>query len=242
MTARRSPAVKPVDPLAGMRGAVQAARRQLGLDDDTYRAVLERLTGKTSSKDLNRIQLARVLDELRTKGFQPKVIAGGKAAARVSRPKPADHPSAKKARALWLSLWELGVVRDPSEQALESFAARQLKCTRLQWADQGHTDKLIEALKAMAERNNWSQDLAGVAANVRGAAAKKARQILHLKLMLICAQLAKLQAAGLLVDGDRASSPLVSEPTVEALTEEADLRIRRLGKKIREHDLVERLN
>ncbi|MDP1964000.1 MAG: hypothetical protein Q8K93_17570, partial [Reyranella sp.] len=33
---------------------------------------------------------------------------------------------------------------------------------RLQWADQGLVYKLIEALKAMAERAGWSQDLAGV--------------------------------------------------------------------------------
>src|SRR3546814_16890334 len=56
----------------------------------------------------------------------------------------------------------LGVVRDPSESALEAFAARQLNVEQLQWADQGRVYKLIEALKAMAERAGWSQNLAHV--------------------------------------------------------------------------------
>jgi hypothetical protein len=91
------------------------------------------------------------------------VVTGGKARkpeSRKARPiAPADHQAAKKARALWLSLWNLGEIRDPSETALEAFARRQLKVERLQWADQGQTYKLIEALKAMAERAGWPQQL-----------------------------------------------------------------------------------
>ncbi|NBB51480.1 DUF1018 domain-containing protein [Rhizobium sp. CRIBSB] len=140
---------------------VQIARKELGLDEDTYRAILQRLTGQTSSAACSDAELGRVLDEFKTKGWTPRVVAGGKTGA--ARPRravqPADHPSAKKARALWLSLWNLGEVRDPSEAALEAFARRQLKVERLQWADQSQTYKLIEALKAMAERAGWSQQL-----------------------------------------------------------------------------------
>ncbi|WP_165184757.1 gp16 family protein [Caulobacter soli] len=239
MTARRAtkPAKAP-DPLAGMRGAVQAARRQLGLDDETYQAILVRLAdGKTSSKDLDRAELARVLDELRAKGFKPKVVWNH---TPNPHPRPdhygrraADHPSAKKARALWLSLYELGVIRDAGEPALEAFAARQLGCARMQWMDQGLNYKLIEALKAMAERNGWSQDLAGV---------KKPLQILNLKLRLVVAQLGKLQTAGLLTDADRETPPVSEIPEVAELEAAADEQIRRLGRKIRQHDLVERLN
>lgn len=140
---------------------VQIARRDLGLDEDTYRLVLERVTGKTSSTACTDAELGRVLDEFKARGWRPKVTEGGRAKPRPSR--AADHPAAKKARALWLSLWHLGEVRDPSEAALESFARRQLGGERLQWADQARVYKLIEALKAMAERAGWSQDLAGVA-------------------------------------------------------------------------------
>lgn len=155
---------------------VQIARKELGLDDDTYRAMLERLTGVRSAADCTEAQLRTVLDELKVKGWTPKVIPGGQlrgrkgtiivdelASFRPRRHAPADHPSAKKARALWLSLWNLGEIRDSSESALEAFARRQLGVERLQWADQALTYKLIEALKAMAERAGWSQDLSGLA-------------------------------------------------------------------------------
>lgn len=64
---------------------------------------------------------------------------------------------ARKARALWISLYHLGVVRSPSEASLEAFAKRQLGCERLVWAQQSHAYRLIEALKDMAERNGWKQ-------------------------------------------------------------------------------------
>jgi phage gp16-like protein len=141
---------------------VQIARRELGLDEDTYRLVLERVTGKTSSTACTDAELGQVLDAFKAQGWKPQVLIGQKARkpeSPKSRARPADHPAAKKARALWLSLWHLGEIRDPSEAALESFARRQLGGDRLQWADQGRVYKLIEALKSMADRAGWSQHL-----------------------------------------------------------------------------------
>lgn len=166
---------------------VQIARRDLGLAEEDYRSILERLTGRTSSTACSDAELGRVLDEFKAKGWTPKVATGGRrspadqaAIAKKpyrSRHAPADHPAAKKARALWLSLWNLGEVRDPSEAALEAFARRQLKVERLQWADQGMTYKLIEALKAMAERAGWSQDVSGLLPGTDGIKVLKARLI-----------------------------------------------------------------
>lgn len=150
---------------------VQIAKRDLGMDDGTYRAMLERLTGRTSSTACSDQQLGVVLDELKAKGWKPKVVQGGKIRGRsgkvvideLAKAEPragravASNPVAKKARALWISLHQLGEVRDPSESALEAFARRQLKVDRLQWANQSQGFRLIEALKAMAERAGWSQ-------------------------------------------------------------------------------------
>jgi phage gp16-like protein len=167
---------------------VQIARRDLGLDDDTYRTILERLTGHKSSTACSDAELGRVLDEFKAKGWTPKVIAGANARrpeSRKARP-AADHPSARKARALWISLWNLGEVRDSSEAALEAFARRQLSTIeRLQWADQGLMYKVIEALKAVAERAGWSQQL-----DKRHAG----REVLVLKHRLFEAQTLKLLA------------------------------------------------
>lgn len=165
---------------------VQIARRDLGLDEDTYRLVLERVTGKTSSTACTDAELGRVLDEFKARGWTPKATDGGRAKPRSSR--AADHPTAKKARALWLSLWELGEVRDPSEAALESFARRQLGGERLQWADQARVYRLIEALKAMAERAGWDQKLD---------LSHAGREVTVLKRRLLLAQVRKLRTGPL---------------------------------------------
>lgn len=139
---------------------VQIARKELRLDEETYRAMLERITGQSSSAACSDAQLGRVLDEMKAKGWKPKVVKGGRAARpRPERTVPASSPVAKKARALWISLHQLGEVRDPSEAALEAFARRQLKVDRLHWAKPHHSHQLIEALKAMADRAGWTQQV-----------------------------------------------------------------------------------
>lgn len=137
-----------------MLAKVHVAKKQLRMTDDDYVAVLLRETGRTSAGDCTQAELHRLIGAFERLGFDAK--------ARPRGPRPADHPAARKARALWISLGLLGAVRDPSEKALESFARRQIGCDRLQWANQALVYKLVEALKAMAERHGWSQSVEGV--------------------------------------------------------------------------------
>jgi phage gp16-like protein len=132
-----------------MIAKINIARHQLQMIEDDYRQVLFNATGRTSLKECGDAQLERMLDRLKALGFQPLPKAGGRS--------PAAHPMARKARALWISLHQLGVVRNPSEEALEAFAKRQLGCERLVWARQSDAYRLIEALKAMAKRAGWPQ-------------------------------------------------------------------------------------
>ncbi|PTS73820.1 hypothetical protein DBR17_17885 [Sphingomonas sp. HMWF008] len=168
-------------------GKVHVAKTQLGLADDDYRAVLLRVAGRSSAADCTEAELIAVVKDFERLGFSPKPKAPGKPGAR-----PADHPSARKARALWISLAQLGVVRNRDDSALEAFARRQLGVERLQWANQGHAYKLIEALKEMAERAGWRQDLAGV---------KPAMALLVLKRRLVETLLGKMVETGLVPSG-----------------------------------------
>lgn len=164
-----------------MTGKIKLAQKEIGLSDDDYRAVLFRVTGKISSTACSEAMLSLMLDELKRLGWKAKPK---KAVSRV-----ADHPAAKKARALWISLHHLGAFDDPSEAGLETFGRRQLGCTALQWADQGQMYKLIEALKAIGTRHGWDQELTGVE---RGETA-----IRVLKIRLCQAILNKLKEKGL---------------------------------------------
>lgn len=137
-------------------GKVHVAKAQLGLDEDTYRGVLLRVTGQTSAASCTEAQLIAAIEDFKRRGFTDQAKAGPRSVKR------ADHPAARKARSLWISLHQLGAVRNPSEHALEAFATRQLGTEKLQWANQAQCFKLIEALKTMAERAGWSQDLKDV--------------------------------------------------------------------------------
>lgn len=143
---------------------VKIAAKQLGLDDATYRAMLSRITGQDSATKCTEAQLGRVLDEMKAKGWK---ASSPKARPESRATKQAASPLALKARAMWISLHQLGEVRDPSEAALEAFARRQLGVDRLQWAVPSQGAALIEALKAMAERAGWSQDTTGLAPDER---------------------------------------------------------------------------
>jgi phage gp16-like protein len=192
----RRPAFKPAafapDPQRRtMIAKIHVAKKELGFDDGDYRALLERVTGKVSTTAMNAGEMGRVLDELARLGWAP--MAGGKVQKRSgTRPAAeaayrggADHPAAKKARAMLISLGMLGVIRNPSEAALEAFARRQMGTTQLQWADQAQVYKLIEALKAIAQRHGWDQNVAGLG-----------DPIWTLKLRLCGAILRRLVAAG----------------------------------------------
>lgn len=168
-----------------MLAKVHLGAKELGLDDDVRRDLIARVTGGLrSAKDCSPPQLDAILAEYRRLGWKPSAGKSEKSSTfRRSPRQAAQSPFAAKARALWISLHQLGVVRDPSERALEAFAARQLKVDRLQWADEGMGYRLIEALKAMAERAGWEQHLEGI---------KPARHVWTLKARLVNAQRAKL--------------------------------------------------
>lgn len=174
-------------------GKVHVAKSQLGLDDDTYRQILFDVSGRTSAADCSESHLVAVLKHFEARGFKPKIAAstGGRRAGKTAS-RAADHPSARKTRALWISLHHLCAIDNPSEKALEAFARRQLKVEQLQWADQALCYKLVEALKAIAERHGWSQGFSGVQAKWDSAAKVRA-----LKIRLCEAILAKLNAQGL---------------------------------------------
>lgn len=159
-----------------MIAKINIARQQLGMDEDDYRQALLEQTGHLSLKQCSDRELDKMVVWLKAKGF--KALPGKKAA---------DHPVARKARALWISLYHLGVVHNSAEQALEAFACKQLKCERFSWARQSDGFQLIEALKAMAVRHGWQQ---------QDLARQKPLSPIGLQTSLCQAILAKLKAAG----------------------------------------------
>lgn len=221
---------------------VHIAKKELGLDDDTYRAVLERVTGHTSSAKCSDAQLADVLAHFKAEGFKPR------STARSTRAKPAgdrplaDSPHAGKIRALWITLYELGVIADSSETALAGFVRRQAKVEALQWLSPDQAPRVIEALKRWATREagvDWSPYRVIKSWHAgRGIASDESRP----KLRVIEAQWRRLAALGA-VRGDSPAlrdawvGKAVKSPCAIGLgnlsDDQADGIIRALGRKLR---------
>ncbi len=131
---------------------IHVARRELGMDESTYRSMLANLPGldgATSSAKLTVPQLRLLLDGLKKKGFKVRPKGGpGKAGNR----KMADDNQSKLIRHLWLSLHGLGAVRDPSEQALAKFVSKMTKVGSLQWLSSKQASQVIENLKRWLHR------------------------------------------------------------------------------------------
>jgi hypothetical protein len=120
--------------------AIHVARKQLGLDEDTYRAVALRVTGKSSSKDMSERERGRLLEELRRQGFKPAK-------------KTLEGPFAAKLQAHWIALWNLGEVADRRDGPLLAFVKRQTNIDHTRFlVDGDDAAKAIEALKAWAAR------------------------------------------------------------------------------------------
>lgn len=119
--------------------AIHVAKKQLGMDDETYRAMLWSLARVRSAGDLDHAGRRAVLDHLKACGFNQR--------------KPlAQDPLSRKIRASWLDLKALGALRDPSERALNAYVEHQTGVAALQWLSSEQASKVIESLKAWARR------------------------------------------------------------------------------------------
>jgi len=127
---------------AGAIAKIHVAKKQLGLDDATYRAVLHRVTGQDSAARLNDVQLGNVIREFVRLGWKD-----GGSELRFGR-----TPTGRLIRILWRD-----VSREKSETALRSMIRRILGLADvvipepdiLSVAD---ASKVVEALKAMKRR------------------------------------------------------------------------------------------
>lgn len=124
---------------------IHVARRKLALEEESYRAILMRVTGKSSCSDMSIGQLDDVIKEFKRLGFKSNK-------ARAGTRKMATSVQASKIRAFWLDLYHLGQIDDPSEQALAGFVKRSCGIDDLNWINASHADQVIRALRGWLTR------------------------------------------------------------------------------------------
>lgn len=133
---------------------VQVGRRELGLDEEDYRALLESVTGARSAKGLSAAKLEAVITAMKGLGF--KVKGGAQVNGRRSPPSSAkvQAPEVRKLRAIWITMSNDGLLQNGSEDALGSFIRRMtananggIGVNRAEWLTSAQAERVLEALK-----------------------------------------------------------------------------------------------
>lgn len=124
--------------------AIHVAKKGLGLHDDDYRAMLKAEGGVDSSRDLDDAGARRVMLWFENHGFTGTNSRKGTAGDR--------RPIVQKARALWISLWQLDEVGDRRDSALDAFARRTTGKDTLHFCTNGEAGQVVEALKSWMGR------------------------------------------------------------------------------------------
>ncbi len=138
---------------------IHIAKGQLKLDEDTYRHMLTEIGGgKDSTKKMTKSELVAVFEHLKTLGFK---TAPAKSAGKVAQ---ADDAQSRKIRSLWITLHELGAVRNSSEQALAKYVERQTGKSALQFISTVDASRVIESLKQWQMRVEDAQAIANIRA------------------------------------------------------------------------------
>ncbi|ANQ26846.1 hypothetical protein BA894_10445 [Vibrio natriegens] len=138
---------------------IHVAKRELALEDDVYRLLLESETGKTSCSKMNIKELEQVLSTLEAKGFKRTLPKGKTPFKRRLSPKSGKSKNTiiDKCRAVWISMAIHGFVRDRSESALDKYTQRILKNQKdkvdcIAWCDEDQATQVLEALKRWHRR------------------------------------------------------------------------------------------
>lgn len=135
--------------MSRLMAKIHIAKAQLGMDDDTYRALLARVSGVRSAKDLGPRQIAEVLREFERLGFQAKPATKAKGRA---KPNPSEGRQALIDK-IGAQLTEAG---RPWSYA-DAMAFRMFKVARVEWCDPDQLRRIVAALAYDAKRNGRRQ-------------------------------------------------------------------------------------
>ena len=127
---------------------IHVAKQKVGLTEEEYRALLEGISGKTSSTELTITELEAVLKAFKRLGFQVKKMA--------ATPDEVGRATADQIDYI-KGLWELSA-RVKTEAALNAFIKRITGVPYLRWLDKQAAQKVILAVRDIAAQAGYDPD------------------------------------------------------------------------------------
>ena len=137
------------DPRHRLLARIHCAKRDLGLSDGDYRALLENEAGARSCAGLDLPELARVDRRLRDLGqIAPAPAPSGEAAKKRS-----DRPEIRRLWAVWYSLGRAGALREPNwRSALRSWLRKNYGVDDPEFLDRRQSNRAIQRLQQWERR------------------------------------------------------------------------------------------
>lgn len=130
--------------------AIHVLKAKLQLSEADYRALLNALTAKNSTKDMTQPQRQAVRDHMQRLVDR---TTGQRAGSDWRAKRDAASPAERKVWAIWNALKRAGHIENNSEQALNAWVKRTVGVEALRFATGPQMDTLIEALKRWQERS-----------------------------------------------------------------------------------------
>lgn len=127
-----------------MLAKVHLAKKDLRLDEEVYRDIIQRVTGLTSSSKCDRPQLVKLLAEFGRVGW----TGGAKPAFKAS-----SKAHVRKVFAIWTAMCRDGIPESPTRAALVAFVKRQTGIDNPEWLSPEQANKVTEGLKAWRKRH-----------------------------------------------------------------------------------------
>ena len=127
---------------------IHVAKQKVGLTEEEYHALLEGITGKTSSTKLTIAELEAVLKAFKRLGFQVKKMA--------ATPDEVGRATAEQIQYI-KGVWELSA-RVKTEAALNAFIKRITGVPYLRWLDKQAAQKVILAVRDIAVQAGYDPD------------------------------------------------------------------------------------
>jgi phage gp16-like protein len=124
----------------GMLAKAHMGKKQLGLDDDTYRNMLADRYDVDSAGDLRMDQLDDLVNHMESLG------------ASFAKTKKSAKKYVRKIYALWGELEAMGVIEKSGKEPCIAWVKRQTGVDNPDWLDVDQASKAIEALKDWIER------------------------------------------------------------------------------------------
>lgn len=121
-----------------LKRTIKTGMNVLGMDDGTYRMMLQRVSEAVSGKPKNSItqmsidELKAVIEDMRERGFAPKrgKTGNGRSKSPTTAANSKQSPMLGKIRAVWITMAQQGIVRDGSDEALQAFARKNINKAR----------------------------------------------------------------------------------------------------------------